>query len=140
MPVLPCHAAFAAAVHAACAHLGVPVSAPCPRPGACDGVSAGVAWARMSVRCHVRSSDQHSISMRVTRRVRPGVLGHMWLRDDEWCSGVPTRVQCCIAPQRSGGLYNPGLASSRPPAAVELVPGTAKVNSAEARRHGAGKL
>lgn len=50
--VTVCNAAFAAAVHAPWAHLSVHLYArdrtPCPRPTACDGVSAGVAWARGS--------------------------------------------------------------------------------------------
>lgn len=71
----------------------------------------------------------------------------LWvLGGDEWLWGMPTHVQCCThtppilwqaVHPRLRVLYTPSHGS---PAAVELVPGMAKVNSAGARRHCAGKL
>lgn len=132
----------------------VPVSAPCLCPGACDGMSAGVAWAHTSGRCRVGISDWDSIPVCATLCVQPGVLpvgvqAHVargsWPRGDEWCWGVPMHVQCCTSPTTLWRAVRPQprvpYAPSRAsPAAVELVPGTAKVNSAGARQHGVGKL
>lgn len=60
-----------------CVHIWVctcaPTSAPCPHPGACDGVSAGVAWAHVSTRCCVGISEWDSIPMCATLCVQPGV-------------------------------------------------------------------
>lgn len=85
---------------------------------------------------------QHCACSRVCS---PWVPRHTWPRGDEWCWGVPMRVQCCTSPTALRRAvrpqprvpYTPSHAS---PAAVELVPGTAKVNSAGARQHGVGKL